>query len=74
MIALEHVTRRFESPSGAAYSALNDLSLSIPAGAFCAIVGPSGCGKSTLLNMVAGLLATSSGLVRPSMEPQIRAR
>jgi NitT/TauT family transport system ATP-binding protein len=64
MIALEHVTRHFDSPGGGSYCALDDLSLTIADGAFCAVVGPSGCGKSTLLNIVAGLLSASSGLVR----------
>jgi NitT/TauT family transport system ATP-binding protein len=69
VIALEHVTREFESPSGVVYCALDDLSLTIEAGTFTAIVGPSGCGKSTLLNMVAGLLPASGGTIRVGGEP-----
>jgi NitT/TauT family transport system ATP-binding protein len=69
VIALEHVTREFESPSGVVYCALDDLSLTIEAGAFTAIVGPSGCGKSTLLNMIAGLLPASSGTIRVGGQP-----
>jgi NitT/TauT family transport system ATP-binding protein len=66
MIALEldRVTRDFETPGGGTYRALDDISLSVGAGAFVAIVGPSGCGKSTLLNITAGLLAPTSGRVR----------
>ena len=66
MTALEfdRVTRDFETPAGGAYRALEDISLSVPAGAFVAIVGPSGCGKSTLLNIAAGLLAPTTGRVR----------
>jgi NitT/TauT family transport system ATP-binding protein len=33
-------------------------------GEFVAVVGPSGCGKSTLLKIVAGLLSSTSGVVR----------
>ncbi len=66
MIALEfdRVSRDFVTPDGAGYRALDDVSLSIAAGSFAAIVGPSGCGKSTLLNIAAGLLPPSSGGVR----------
>ncbi len=69
MIALEQVARDFESPAGATYTALDDVSLTIAAGTFSAIVGPSGCGKSTLLNIVAGLLPASRGVVRVAGEP-----
>jgi multiple sugar transport system ATP-binding protein len=44
-----------------AYHALKDIDLSIPKGAFVALVGPSGCGKSTLLRSLAGLESISSG-------------
>ncbi|HEX3646372.1 MAG TPA: ABC transporter ATP-binding protein [Vicinamibacterales bacterium] len=63
-VELEHVSRDFTTPDGRGYRALDDISLSISAGCFTAIVGPSGCGKSTLLNLAAGLLAPSSGSVR----------
>ncbi len=71
MIALEfdQVTRDFTTPDGPGYRALDDISLSIDAGSFVAIVGPSGCGKSTLLNIAAGLLMPSSGVVRVDGAP-----
>ncbi len=40
---------------------LAGIDLTIQDGEFVAIVGPSGCGKTTFLNMVAGLIAQSSG-------------
>jgi NitT/TauT family transport system ATP-binding protein len=44
-------------------TALRDVSFSIAAGEFCAVVGPSGCGKSTLLRVIAELASPSSGSV-----------
>ncbi|MCA9994179.1 MAG: ABC transporter ATP-binding protein [Anaerolineales bacterium] len=42
---------------------LADVSLSLPAGAFVALVGQSGVGKSTLLRILAGLLRPTAGQV-----------
>ncbi|MCU1381909.1 MAG: Mannosyltransferase [Acidobacteria bacterium] len=68
-IELDHVSRDFTAPDGRGYRALDDISLSVAAGSFLAIVGPSGCGKSTLLNLAAGLLTPSAGTVRVDGEP-----
>lgn len=43
--------------------ALKDISFSVSAGEFLAIVGPSGCGKSTLLSLLSGLLKSEDGTI-----------
>jgi NitT/TauT family transport system ATP-binding protein len=68
-IELDRVSRDFATPDGRVYRAIADISLIVRAGAFVAIVGPSGCGKSTLLNVVAGLLAPTTGTVRVDGAP-----
>jgi NitT/TauT family transport system ATP-binding protein len=45
------------------YTAVSNVTLTVGAGEFVAVVGPTGCGKSTLLNVTAGLLAPSAGAV-----------
>lgn len=41
--------------------ALSNISFTVNAGEFIAIVGPSGCGKSTLLSLFSGLLKPDEG-------------
>ena len=57
-IQLENVTKTFGS-----FVALEEMSLTIPDGAFCVFLGPSGCGKSTTLNLIAGLDEVTSGQI-----------
>lgn len=42
---------------------LRDISLTVEAGTFLAVVGPNGAGKSTLIHLLAGLLKPQSGTI-----------
>jgi spermidine/putrescine transport system ATP-binding protein len=45
------------------FTAVDDLSLTIPKGSFFALLGPSGCGKTTTLRMIAGLEEPTTGSI-----------
>ena len=49
--------------------ALQNVSLSFPAGQISAIVGPSGSGKTTIVDLVSGLLRPQSGEIRIDDQP-----
>ena len=67
MIELDHVNKRYDGRT-----IVDDLSLSVPDGAFCVLLGPSGCGKSTTLRMINRLVPFDSGMIRIAGE-DIRA-
>ena len=68
-VELVSVTKQFATPSGASFTAVRDVTLTVEPGQFCAIVGPTGCGKSTTLSMVAGLEPPTGGEVRVAGRP-----
>lgn len=43
------------------FTAVDNVSFSVPRGSFFSILGPSGCGKTTIMRMIAGFLDASSG-------------
>jgi osmoprotectant transport system ATP-binding protein len=61
VVAFEHVTKRYGGPGTP--PAVDDLSLTIPAGEICVLVGPSGCGKTTSMKMVNRLIEPTSGRI-----------
>src|SRR3954447_26937229 len=59
MIEIQHVTKTYGDRR-----VVEDLSLTVPEGAFCVLLGPSGCGKSTTLRMINRLVPFDSGAIR----------
>ncbi|MFC7059412.1 ABC transporter ATP-binding protein [Halovenus salina] len=52
---------RKEYELGGTVTALDDVTLELPAGSYTAVMGPSGSGKSTLLNLVGALDTPTAG-------------
>jgi len=69
VVAFEHVTKRYP---GADAPAVDDLSLTVPAGEICVLVGPSGCGKTTSMKMVNRLIEPTSGRITIDGEDVMR--
>ncbi|MDQ6640866.1 MAG: ATP-binding cassette domain-containing protein [Actinomycetota bacterium] len=59
-IRLEGVSKKYPGQRSAA---VDDLSLTIPAGEIVMFVGPSGCGKTTSLKMINRLIEPTSGAI-----------
>jgi osmoprotectant transport system ATP-binding protein len=59
-IDLESVTKRY---AGSPNPAVEDFTLSIPAGQIVVFVGPSGCGKTTTMRMINRLVRPTGGRI-----------
>ena len=70
-IALQDVHKAFPG-ARAPIVALQDISLTVPAGQFVCLLGPSGCGKSTLLNAVAGFSKPDRGSISVNGQPVVK--
>jgi ABC-2 type transport system ATP-binding protein len=58
MISLHQVTKKFGS-----FTAVDNLSLTIPKGEFFGFLGPNGAGKTTTIKMIVGLFAPTAGQI-----------
>ena len=67
ILQVEHLTKTYGA-GDTAVRALDDVSLTVAAGEFVAIIGSSGSGKSTLLHLIGGVDRPTSGTVRVNGE------
>ena len=58
MIRLTSLTKRYGS-----FTAVDDISLSVPPGELFGFLGPNGAGKTTTLRMIAGILKPTAGTI-----------
>ncbi len=63
LVDIQHLSKSYRR-GDQVVEVLTDISLTIAKGDFLALMGPSGSGKSTLLNMIAGIDAPDSGVLR----------
>ncbi len=58
MITIERVSKRYDGRA-----ALDDLTLSVPEGAFFGYLGPNGAGKTTTIKSIVGLIRPDAGRI-----------
>ncbi len=63
ILSIEHLTRVYGT-GDTAVTALSDVSFTVEAGEFIAIIGSSGSGKSTLMHLMGGVDRPTSGTVK----------
>ncbi|MCU9533327.1 ABC transporter ATP-binding protein [Streptococcus sp. CSL10205-OR2] len=68
LLQLHHVSKNYGN-----FNALDDITLSLPAGKIIGLLGPNGSGKTTLIKLINGLLQPTNGDIvidgfRPSVE------
>jgi ABC-2 type transport system ATP-binding protein len=65
-IEISHLRKQYDN---AVSAAVEDLSLTVPAGCFFGFLGPNGAGKSTTIGCLTGLLDPTSGAISLLGEP-----
>jgi nitrate/nitrite transport system ATP-binding protein len=63
-LSIEKLTQRYPDGKGGEFTVFENASFGIEKGEFVCILGHSGCGKSTIMNILAGLDAPTSGVVK----------
>src|SRR5262245_5663768 len=55
-LVIEHLTKKY-----GAFTALNDLSLTLASGEILGLIGPNGAGKTTTIKILVGLIRPTAG-------------
>jgi ABC-2 type transport system ATP-binding protein len=63
VIELSGLTKRYKRGKGW-FTAVDDVTLSVPAGQVLGLLGPNGAGKTTTIKMTCGLILPTAGAVR----------
>lgn len=64
LVQISHLTKTYGS-----LTALNDISLDLPAGRIIGLLGPNGSGKTTLIKILTGMITTYQGSVSIAGSP-----
>ena len=64
-ITLDHITKSFND-----FTAVDDLSLKVPAGSIYGFIGPNGSGKTTTIRMIMNIFHPDSGSIQIFGEPR----
>src|SRR5260370_711102 len=62
-IELAGLTKRYRRGRGW-FTAVNDVTLSVPPGQVIGLLGPNGAGKTTTIKMACGLILPTAGTIR----------